>query len=97
MCRISKVFAINEIKKTKQICLSNKESISDHRCERKNVVAKIKTLATVTLHLMGNREYKCEYQTRNTKVIIDGKGKWHSSDIKDSYYATEIYPVIKVW
>ena len=50
MCTIPKDFGINEEEET---CLSKKESVSVHRCERTNMDAKCKMFMNCSKNLIG--------------------------------------------
>ena len=50
MCTISKDIGIN---KEKEMFLPNKESISGHRCERKNVEVKCEMFVNCSINVLG--------------------------------------------
>ena len=68
-----KSFWHNEIKE--EICLWNKEYISNHRCESTNIIAKCEVFVNVSWNLIGICENKYWCQTGNTNVFINTKKK----------------------
>ena len=53
LCTVSKVFGINDQKKTKQIFLANKEYLTDLRYKRTNIDTKCKLFVTVIENFIG--------------------------------------------
>ena len=79
MCTISKDIGIN---KEIEVCAPSKESLSGHRCERRNMPAKCEIFMDCSENFISICKKKYNWQTWDTKGIIDVKEEIWFTNIK---------------